>query len=73
MFKTALAMADAVPDEAVMVGNSEQKDITPARELGMRTIRVCVEEPCALDSVADAVVMSLSEVQEQLVTWTEPS
>jgi FMN phosphatase YigB (HAD superfamily) len=70
MFETALSIGAASANEAVMIGNSERNDITPARAMGMRTIRVCIEEPRALDSAADFVVTSLSEVCEHLVSLT---
>jgi FMN phosphatase YigB (HAD superfamily) len=71
MFETALSIGAASAHEAVIIGNSELKDIVPARALGMRTVRVCIEEARAQDSVADVVVTSLSEVCECLESWTD--
>ncbi len=52
-----------------MVGNSEVNDIEAARALGMRTIRVCIEEPVATTTAADAVVASLNELAAVLEAW----
>lgn len=70
MFEAALAAVDCRPHESAMVGNSEMNDILPARALGMFTVRVCVEEPLAKDSAADATVSSLAEAIEVLREWS---
>jgi FMN phosphatase YigB (HAD superfamily) len=69
MFQAALNAAGCGPEACVMVGNSEAKDIVPAMRLGMRTIRVCIEEPVPAASAADAVLASLSEVEATLRDW----
>src|SRR5213594_1666022 len=56
IFEAALQAAGCRPDQSLMIGNSEANDIAPAHALGMRTIRVCIEEPPPLESAADAVV-----------------
>jgi FMN phosphatase YigB (HAD superfamily) len=53
-----------------MVGNSEAKDVLPARALGIRTIRVAIEEPPPAISAADAVTSSLDEVARLLTSWS---
>jgi FMN phosphatase YigB (HAD superfamily) len=45
MFQAGLTAASCLPDECVMVGDSELKDIEPTRRLGMRAIRVGIEVP----------------------------
>jgi FMN phosphatase YigB (HAD superfamily) len=70
MFDAALALARCDQTECVFIGNVEELDIIPAAERGMRTIRVCIEEPLAEHSGADAVVTSLGEVSDVLRSWT---
>lgn len=70
MFHAALAAAGCAGAEAVMVGNSETADIVPARALGMRTIRVCIEEPLTGRSAADVEVDSLGRVASLIQEWT---
>jgi HAD superfamily hydrolase (TIGR01509 family) len=69
MFETAMAAAGAAPAACAMVGNSESKDVLPARRLGIRTIRVAIEEPRPTNSQADAVADSLDEVARLLHAW----
>jgi FMN phosphatase YigB (HAD superfamily) len=45
VFQLALDAARSSPHETVMIGDSEEKDILPAKRLGMRTIRVAIEGP----------------------------
>ena len=52
-----------------MVGDSERNDIEPARALGMRTIRVAVEQPPPARSVADAVATDLAQVAATVAAW----
>jgi len=72
-FEAALEAAGAPARACVMIGNSEAKDIVPAASLGMRTLRVAIEEPMPAVSVADTVCESLQEaatVLRQLVRRT---
>jgi FMN phosphatase YigB (HAD superfamily) len=69
MFDAALALAGSDPTECVFIGNVEDLDILPAAERGMRTIRVCIEEPPPERSRADAVVASLPEARGVLLEW----
>lgn len=69
IFASALAAAQCPADQCVMVGNSEVNDIEPADDLGMRTVRVCIEELPPAQSRADAVVTSLREVAMILDKW----
>jgi HAD superfamily hydrolase (TIGR01549 family) len=70
IFAAAVEAAQCAPDACLMVGNSEANDIVPARDVGIRTIRVCIEEPLPENSVADAVVTSLREVEELFHAWS---
>jgi FMN phosphatase YigB (HAD superfamily) len=71
MFYAAIALAECDPTECVFLGNVEDLDILPAAALGMRTIRVCIEEPRALTSRANAVVTSLPEARKILRDWVD--
>ena len=69
MFRTALEALDWEPTECVFIGNSERAYIEPAVALGMRAIRVVIEEPIPEVSAADAVTGSLTEVASLLRSW----
>jgi FMN phosphatase YigB (HAD superfamily) len=70
IFRAALAhAAGALPEECVMIGNSEPNDIAPAVALGMRALRVAIEEPPPEHSAAHAVVTSLDEAAAVLRSW----
>jgi len=56
-----------------MVGNSESKDVVPARRLGLRSIRVAIEEPRPAASEADGVAGSLEEAARLLHAWADGS
>jgi FMN phosphatase YigB (HAD superfamily) len=62
----ALAVAGALSAQCAMVGDSEVNDIVPARDRGMVTVRVAIEEPLPTNSVADHVCGSLREVADVL-------
>jgi FMN phosphatase YigB (HAD superfamily) len=61
-FEAAIREAGCEPAVCVMVGNSEANDIRPAIALGMRVIRVAIEEPPPSSTAAHAVVTSLEAV-----------
>ncbi len=73
IFHQALHKARCEPRAAVMIGNSEAKDIEPALALGMQTIRVAIEEPLPARSAAHAVAGSLDEVTTTLRAWDRAS
>jgi FMN phosphatase YigB (HAD superfamily) len=50
--------------EVVLVGNSEVNDIEPAGKLGMRSIRVGIEEPLPERTCADVLATSLFDVAQ---------
>ena len=71
IFAEALAIAGVEAEAAAMVGNSETNDIEPAARLGMRTIRVAIEEPAPepRTSTADEVAGSLPAVASIVAGW----
>jgi FMN phosphatase YigB (HAD superfamily) len=71
MFEAAMAAAGVPAAACAMVGNSEPKDVVPAKLLGMRTIRVAIEEPKPAGSQADAVVDSLDQAARLLRSWSD--
>lgn len=70
VFQAALDAAGCGARGCAILGNSEANDIVPGKELGMFAIRVCIEEPRAESSVADAVVTSLPEATAVLAGWS---
>ena len=70
IFEAGLQAAGVAAERCAMVGNSEDKDVRPARALGMRVIRVAIEEPVPASSQADAVTDSLHEVARLLTSWS---
>lgn len=61
-FLAALHAIDAYPDEVLFVGDSLERDILPAKKLGMST---CLVGSGMADAVADFHVQSIAE----LVRW----
>lgn len=71
IFRATLEACRVDPALCVMVGNSERNDILPALALGMRTIRVAIEEPPPSESRAQAVATSLHEVGALVRQWCD--
>ena len=71
MFAAAIAAAGCAPGACVMVGNSEINDIRPAASLGMRTIRVAIDETRPEATLADLVATRLDEVASAIRLWCE--
>ncbi len=69
IFDVAMRTIDRRAAEVVMVGNSEVNDIEPAVKLGMRSIRVAIEEPPPRRTRADVLATSLFDVAQQLERW----
>lgn len=67
-FLYTLSMLDARPDEAVHVGDLEDRDVGGARAAGMRAIRV-LHGADGQGSQADAVVPTLAGVPAVLKRW----
>ncbi len=66
MFLRAAAAAGVPPQACLMSGNSEDNDILPACSLGIRTLRVTIEEPAPAVSAASWVAGSLTEATRML-------
>ena len=69
IFEAALAMIGVRAAEAMMVGDSLEKDCAPARRLGMRTVWLRHREaraPGDLAGVADFTITALAELKELL-------
>lgn len=69
MFDKAAAAAGVPLDACIVIGNSEVRDIRPARSLGIRSLRVAIEEPPPAASAADHVTGTLFEAAEVLRAW----
>jgi putative hydrolase of the HAD superfamily len=69
--EAAVREAGCAPAACVMVGNSEANDIQPAIALGMRAVRVAIEEPLPRSSAAHAVVTSLEAVAYVVRRWAQ--
>lgn len=68
IFRLALDLAEAAPAETVMIGDSEDNDILPARQMGLRTVRVGIEAR-AEGSAADVTVSSLTDALAAVRSW----
>jgi putative hydrolase of the HAD superfamily len=68
-FEAALRAANCGAESCVMIGNSELKDIQPAVALGMRAVRVAIEEPLPAATAAQAIASNLTEVGAILRGW----
>jgi HAD superfamily hydrolase (TIGR01509 family) len=66
MFLRAATAAGVPPQACLMIGNSEDNDILPACSLGIRTLRVTIEEPAPAASAASQVAGSLTEAAHML-------
>jgi HAD superfamily hydrolase (TIGR01509 family) len=70
-FSMALERLGATAADAVFVGDSLDRDIGPAKSLGMRTVwlRDDLEPPCRDTSLVDATITQLTEVSDVLAAW----
>ncbi|MBQ1546070.1 MAG: HAD family hydrolase [Clostridia bacterium] len=67
IFQTALERADCIPEEAVMVGDRLDNDISPANRLGMKTVWIKqgfsrYAEPKKSEEQPDCTIGNLSEL-----------
>jgi FMN phosphatase YigB (HAD superfamily) len=69
VFEAASAAISCPPPACVVIGNSEPNDIVPAAAVGMRALRVAIEEPLPESSAAHAVAGSLAEAEAILRAW----
>jgi HAD superfamily hydrolase (TIGR01509 family) len=70
-FALALERLGAAPADAVFVGDSLERDLRPAKAVGMRTIwlRDDLEDPCHEPDLVDLTIGSLSELPPALSAW----
>jgi FMN phosphatase YigB (HAD superfamily) len=68
-FEAALRAAGCQTTGSVMIGNSEANDIEPAVLMGMHAIRVAIEEPPPMKTVAHTVVTNLEAALETVRRW----
>jgi HAD superfamily hydrolase (TIGR01509 family) len=72
MFRAAVQIAGCRAEDCAFIGDSEEKDIAPAVQRGMRTVLVAIEQPSPAVSEADAVATSLEEVTQIVRAWVAP-
>ena len=71
IFRRALDMAGCMPEQALMVGDRLDNDIRPAKELGMRTVRIrkgiaSYAEPSCEEETPDKTIGELCELLKLL-------
>jgi len=67
-FKKVLKKLKMKPSECVVVGDREDKDIKPAKALGMKTIRMKKGKYSKIPSKADAVITDMSKILKVIKT-----
>jgi HAD superfamily hydrolase (TIGR01662 family) len=77
IFRWALQRADCAPERAIMIGDRPDKDIEPARRLGLKTIRV-LQGPARAQAAtgwrqAEATVSCLTEIPEAVANLSRLS
>lgn len=73
IFRVSIEMAQCDASRCAFVGDSEEKDIAPARERGMRTILVAIEQSPPEKTTADVVARSMRDVTETISEWATRS
>jgi putative hydrolase of the HAD superfamily len=65
IFRTALRMLDTAPEKTIFVGDSYERDMIPARNIGLKTIWLKGPNPRKPENAGpvDAVIASLSELE----------
>jgi HAD superfamily hydrolase (TIGR01509 family) len=71
IFRRALDRLQVAPDAAVMVGDSFDRDIRPARSLGMKTLWLAPgrASACPDPALVDGVIDSVADVPVRLAAW----
>jgi HAD superfamily hydrolase (TIGR01509 family) len=71
LFARALRDIGCEPANAVFVGDSLDRDLRPAKSLGMRTVwlRDCLEKSCREDGLVDVVIGSLTDLADVVEPW----
>ena len=60
-------MADCLPNETVMIGDRLENDIFPAKNIGMKTVRIvqglfAVQKPLNRNYISDYEITDISEL-----------
>jgi HAD superfamily hydrolase (TIGR01509 family) len=63
-FKNIIQKTNLKPNECIMVGNDYEKDIVPAKAVGIHTILFIDESKSVLFSDADFMISSMNELYE---------
>ncbi|MBR3969570.1 MAG: HAD family hydrolase [Ruminococcus sp.] len=66
-FERALELAECLPSEAVMIGDRLENDIFPAKNIGMKTVRIVqglfsVQKPLNRNYISDYEITDISEL-----------
>lgn len=72
-FRAALDALGVAATDAVMVGNSLERDIAGAQALGIRAVWVNRDAAAAGNTRPDATVTALSELLGVLARWERPA
>lgn len=67
LFERALKLADCLPNEALMIGDRLENDIFPAKNIGMKTVRIVqglfsVQKPLNRNYISDYEITDISEL-----------
>ena len=65
-FREILRRMDVHPQECIMVGNSYEKDIAPAKAVGMRTVWLSEDGAEGDHPCADVIIRSMDELEAAL-------
>ena len=70
-YERILKKLDRIPEECIMIGDRIDKDVIPAKQVGMKTIRMRTglhlkQEPRLLEEYPDEEVYSLVEIPEKI-------
>jgi HAD superfamily hydrolase (TIGR01549 family) len=71
-FEAILEKCKCKPEESIMVGDRIDKDIIPAKMVGMKTIRVKIgihknQEPRTPDEISDLTVKNIEEIKMETI------
>lgn len=66
-FKQILSHLNLQPEECMMIGNDYEKDIIPAKAVGMRTILFNEEPSDSENTKADATIYSMEQLYEAII------
>lgn len=70
-FAAALERLDVAADQAAFVGDSLERDMRPAKALGMKTVWLCddLEAPCTESNLVDVTIRSLADLPAVAGDW----